>query len=140
MQPISQIKAIKLYYPFLRDRNISIREQYKNILSYLLLTDVLILPPDHIFNEGVIYKNADFIKKNDYAFINNCYDEGLLRALAKFRYDPTKKYNCDITISMALLVVLFEDEAEIEVIKHQEKRYDTPRFGYKRISNNFVLI
>ena len=62
MQPISQIKAIKLYYPFLRDRNISIREQYKNILSYLLLTDVLILPPDHIFNEGVIYKNADFIK------------------------------------------------------------------------------
>jgi hypothetical protein len=83
---------------------------------------------------------SDFIKKGDYSFINNCYDEGLLRALSRFRYDPSRRYNCDITISMALLVVLFEDEAEIEVIKHQEKRYETPRFGYKRISNNFVLV
>jgi len=80
MQPISQIKAIKLYYPFLRDRNISIREQYKNILSYLLLTDVLILPPDHIFNEGVIYKNADFIKKNE--LIRESFKNGLIISTA----------------------------------------------------------
>lgn len=65
MQPISDIKSIKLYYPFLRDRQTSLKEQHRDILSYLLLTDNLILPPDHIFNENVARKNADFIEKND---------------------------------------------------------------------------
>ena len=83
---------------------------------------------------------SDFIKRDDYRFVENCNDEGLLAALAKFRYDPNKKYNCDITISMALLSVLFEDEAEIAVTKNQTARYETPRFHYKRIGNNFVLV
>ena len=81
---------------------------------------------------------ADFIKRNDYQFIRNCFDEGLLRALSKFRYNPGKKYNCDITISMALLSVLFEDEAEIEVIKSQPQRFESPRFSYKRVGNKFI--
>lgn len=83
---------------------------------------------------------SDYVKRNNFQFVDNCYDEGLLRALSKFRYDPSKKYNCDITISMALLAVLFEDEAEIEVKKNQASRIETPRFHYKRIGNNFVLV
>lgn len=46
----------------------------------MLLTDVLILPPDHIFNEGVIYKNADFIKKNE--LIRESFKNGLIISTA----------------------------------------------------------
>ena len=64
----------------------------------------------------------------------------ILTALAKYRYIPGKKYNCDITITMALLAVLFEDEAELEVKKYQEtERYSLPKFRSVRSGNSFKV-
>lgn len=80
MQPISDITNIKLYYPFLRDRQTSMKEQHRDILSYLLLTDKLILPPDHLFNENVARKNAHFIESND--LIKQCFKHGLIISTA----------------------------------------------------------
>lgn len=84
---------------------------------------------------------ADFLRNMDYAFIKNCFDEGLLQALAKFRYNPGLfKYNCDITITFALMVVLLGDEEGLEVAKNQTARHETPRFAFKRIGNRFEIV
>jgi|GEM_PF-5366632 len=65
MQLITDIKDIKLYYPFLRDRKTRAKEHYKDVLSYLLLCDKVIISPSHFFNENVVRKNADFLKNTD---------------------------------------------------------------------------
>ena len=83
----------------------------------------------------------DWLMRGDYNFINNCNDEGLLHALAKFRYDPRLgRYNCDITITFALMVVLLGDEEGLEVVKNQEVQNKMPRFVYKRIGNKFEIL
>lgn len=72
-------------------------------------------------------------------WINNIHDTEILSALAKFRYNPQKgRYNCDITISMALLAVLYEDERELEVQSHQQARYRMPVMSFKRNGNAFA--
>ncbi len=75
-------------------------------------------------------------------WINNIYDIGILSALAKFRYTPGRgRYNCDITISMALLAVLYQDEIELEVItEQQEQRYQGPGIKFKRSGNAFKVM
>ena len=83
----------------------------------------------------------DWLMRGDYNFINNCNDEGLLHALAKFRYDPRLgRYNCDITITFALMVVLLGDEEGLEVVKNQEVQNKMPRFVYKRVGNKFEIL
>ena len=82
----------------------------------------------------------DLLLENDFDFIKKLFDVDILTALAKYRYIPGKKYNCDITITMALLAVLFEDEAELEVKKYQEtERYSLPKFRYVRSGNSFKV-
>jgi len=85
----------------------------------------------------------------DYLIDNKTYnkiqlikDPEILLALAKFKYNPGKlRFNCDITISVALLVVLFEDEIELEVVKHQkEQRHKAPAIRYKRVGNAFKVV
>jgi hypothetical protein len=65
MQPITDIQDIKIYYPFLMDKRTPMRLHQRDIISYLLLTDKVILPPDHIFNKNVVRSNTDFLKAND---------------------------------------------------------------------------
>lgn len=74
-------------------------------------------------------------------WISNLYDIDIISALAKFRYSPGKgRYNCDITISMGLLAVLYQDEIELEVIKEQaEERYSLPGITFKRSGNAFKV-
>jgi hypothetical protein len=74
--------------------------------------------------------------------INNIYDIDILSALAKFRYNPGRlKYNCDITISMALLSVLYQDEIELEVNKDQiNERYQLPSISFIRVGNTFKVM
>ena len=47
------------------DKKTPMRLHQKDIVSYLLLTDKVILPPDHIFNEKVVRGNVEFLKTND---------------------------------------------------------------------------
>lgn len=65
MQPITDLKDIKIYFPFLINRNVPIRVHKNDIISYLLLADKVILSPDHIFNDKVVIKNAEFLKNDD---------------------------------------------------------------------------
>lgn len=75
-------------------------------------------------------------------WVNNIFDIDILSALAKFRYNPGRlKYNCDITISMALLAVLYQDEIELEVIREQtNERYQLPSITFVRIGNTFKVM
>lgn len=58
------------------------------------------------------------IKEN----IDKIFFVELLEAWANFKYDPSgKKYNCDITISTALSIVLEEDEQLLKVASEEEK-------------------
>lgn len=84
---------------------------------------------------------SDFLRKGDFDFINNCFDIDLLRAIAKFRYNPGhSRYNCDITISLALCVVLLDDEEELEVVSNQEERYKEDKFVFRRIGNRIDIL
>jgi hypothetical protein len=65
MQPIAHLNDIKVYFPYLMDRKTTLKEYQKDILSYLLLVDKIILPPDHIFNENVVLSNVNFLREND---------------------------------------------------------------------------
>jgi len=75
-------------------------------------------------------------------WINSLYDVDIISALSKFRYEPSKgRYNCDTTISMSLLSVLYDDERELEVQKYQETtRHRFPGVAYKRNGNAFAKI
>ena len=67
-QLITDINDIKIYYPFLMDRISVVRYHQRDILSFLLLSDKVILSPDHIFNKNVVKNNASFLKENDLFF------------------------------------------------------------------------
>lgn len=86
--------------------------------------------------------NDYLLSDNTFEALNKIYDPEILTALAKFRYNPGRgRYNCDITITMALLAVLFEDEKELEVKKSQDQeRYSLPNITYKRVGNTFKII
>jgi hypothetical protein len=82
------------------------------------------------------------IDNNTYGKIKEIKDPEILMALAKFKYTPGKgRYNCDLTICMALLSVLFEDERELEVVKSMEtEQRRNPSIKYKRVGNAFKVI
>ena len=63
--------------------------------------------------------------------IEGCDIPQLLRAWAKFIYDPTgKKYNCDITIASSLCTVLQDDEMSLEIVARRKKTEKTPGMHY----------
>jgi len=63
-------------------------------------------------------KLKDWLTKDN---IDKMNDLEQIEALARFRYDPkTIKFNCDITISSSLCIVLMEDEKEMMVFADEE--------------------
>jgi len=83
-----------------------------------------------LLSESLTYEN---IQKMD--------DVELITALAKYRYDPSgKKYNCDITITAALLEVLQKDEEHIKVIRHKKENTERPYRAYKFVNGTFQTI
>lgn len=74
----------------------------------------------------------------DDSVISNMCDIEQIRAFAKFRYDPQKKYNCDITISSALNVVCLEDEKHL-LIETTKDRPSFKPFGYRMGANRKII-
>lgn len=62
----------------------------------------------------------------------------LLEAWSSFRYDPSKKYNCDNTIASSLCTVFFEDEKEMEVVDKSQKKSDIGFFGFIKKNEGFM--
>lgn len=82
----------------------------------------------------------DLIIANDYDFVNKIFDIDILAALAKFKYVPgsKSKHNCDITMSLALIAVLLEDEKELATgYQHAEDLKKMFNFTFKR-SNEVI--
>lgn len=71
-------------------------------------------------------------------FINNMDDVEQLRALARFKLHP--KYNCDITISTALCIVLEKDEDMLQVMtkKKDSDKKNSKVLGYKMLNGQIV--
>jgi hypothetical protein len=59
----------------------------------------------------------------------------ILEAIARFRLH--KDYNCDITVALAYLETLMEDEAGLEVMKDQEEEITAP--SYKYVNGELIL-
>ena len=73
---------------------------------------------------------ADAIEKID--------DVDLLSFLIKFKYDPSgKRYNCDVTICVALLSVLGRDDEHLLIDRGEEEVRERPR---SFVTKNGVLI
>ena len=68
-------------------------------------------------NSKIFWLNSlrDHLTANNFAQIDNLWDEDQITAFANFKIVPGKKYNCDQTISSALCVVqLEEDKLQME--------------------------
>lgn len=73
-----------------------------------------------------------YLINNNFAAIDRMYDLEQIEAFIKYRYETgNKRYNCDITISSALSVVLLEDEKEM-IININKKNKEDFFIGYKR--------
>ena len=67
MQQISSLSGTKLYYPFLRSVNgvsSPMRPHIDSILAYLLLVDVVVLPPRDVLAQDFLNTNQKAIKKD----------------------------------------------------------------------------
>jgi len=79
-----------------------------------------------------------YLIRDDYAAIDKMYDLEQIEAFIKFRYNPSKKYNCDVTISSSLTIILAEDEKEMMVEEEQKTEVGRGYFGYNITGNGTI--
>ena len=81
---------------------------------------------------------SDYLDENSVAQMDDTYQ---IERLAKFRYEPRGKYNCDTTISSALCIVNMQDDLiEMETDREERVYKEEPMFSYRRSGNSFKIV